>query len=200
MPPRAGCRSAATPRCGEVAVVGELRHQRSGELATAARAPDQGPSPAAHLPSFSPPGRARCPMQVTSMQPWFGQLPWHGGPSLSITMWPSSAPRSDRAAIRRSAEDQPTADPGPDRHHHDLAGANGGAGSMLGEGRHVAVVVDEHRQSEPFSHHIAKTNVLQRKVDGTTAMPVRRSISDGIPNPTAAISEPALLSSSSTAS
>ena len=31
------------------------------------------------------------PEATASRQPQFGQLPWHGGPSMSTTMWPSSA-------------------------------------------------------------------------------------------------------------
>src|SRR5436190_4183586 len=39
------------------------------------------------------PSRASaCPDAKISTQPWFGQLPWHGGPFSSITTWPSSAP------------------------------------------------------------------------------------------------------------
>ena len=32
------------------------------------------------------------PEASASTQPWFGQLPWQGGPSAWITTWPSSAP------------------------------------------------------------------------------------------------------------
>ena len=32
------------------------------------------------------------PEDTDSRQPQFGQLPWHGRPFISTTMWPSSAP------------------------------------------------------------------------------------------------------------
>ena len=32
------------------------------------------------------------PEATDSRQPRLGQLPWHGRPSMSTTMWPSSAP------------------------------------------------------------------------------------------------------------
>ena len=32
------------------------------------------------------------PEATDSRQPQFGQLPWHGRPLISTTMWPSSAP------------------------------------------------------------------------------------------------------------
>ena len=52
--------------------------------------------------------------------------------------------RADAAAIELAPEDQPTADPGPDRQQHDLAGAPRGARPMLRQRRHVAVVIDEY--------------------------------------------------------
>ena len=106
------------------------------------------------------------PEAIASTQPWFGQLPWHGGPFRSITMCPSSPAGPDRAAVELAAQDQPAADAGADREHHGLAATARRAGAMLGQRREVGVVVDEHRQAEPLGHHVGEHDVLEREVHG----------------------------------
>ena len=69
------------------------------------------------------------------------------------------------AAVQLAAEDQPAADAGPDRHDDDLAGADGGAGAMLGERCQIRVVVDEHRDPEPLGHHVSERDVIELEVD-----------------------------------
>ena len=61
--------------------------------------------------------RARGPETSASRQPWFGQLPGHGGPSASMTMWPSSpaAPVAPRTSA--PVDEHPAADAGADREH-----------------------------------------------------------------------------------
>ena len=61
------------------------------------------------------------PEAITSRQPRFGQLPWHGGPSMSTTMWPSSAPAPIAAALQPPAQHEAAADAGAEREHHDVA-------------------------------------------------------------------------------
>ena len=119
---------------------------------------------------------------------------------MSITMCPSSAPAPCAATVQPAVEDQPAADTGADRHDDDLVRADGGARSVLGERCEVPVIVDEHGESEPFGHDRPERKVGEVKVDGDDRFPVRESISDGIPKPTAATSAPAFLRSSSIAS
>ena len=45
-----------------------------------------------------------------------------------------------------------------------VRGAPGRAGALLGQGGVVAVVVNEHGQSEPLGHHVGKGDVGQRRV------------------------------------
>ena len=49
------------------------------------------------------------PDAITSRQPRLGQLPWHGGPSMSMTMCPSSAP----APIQPRCNCPPSTSPPP---------------------------------------------------------------------------------------
>ncbi len=63
------------------------------------------------------------PDAMTSRQPRLGQLPWHGGPSMSIDHVAELAARADPSALEPAAEHQPAADPGPDREHHDVVDA-----------------------------------------------------------------------------
>ena len=99
---RAPPRSRAVPSISSP--VGERLGQRRVRLALG-RAP--APRRASAVPEAS-----------ASTQPWFGQLPWQGGPSTSITTWPSSAPAPVEPAVDLAAEDQAAADPGADRQHH----------------------------------------------------------------------------------
>ena len=84
---------------------------------------------------------------------------------MSITRWPSSAARADRAAVELVAQDQPAADAGADGQHHRLAGPARRAGAVLGQRGQVGVVVDEHRQAEALGHHVREPDVPEREVD-----------------------------------
>ena len=70
-----------------------------------------------------------------------------------------------RAAVDLAVEDQAAADPGPDRQHHRVVGAAGGAEEMLGEGGDVGVVVDEDRQPGALADELADRQVVDRQVD-----------------------------------
>ena len=70
-----------------------------------------------------------------------------------------------RAAVDLAVEDQAAADSGPDRQHHRVVGAAGGAVEVLGEGGDVGVVVDEDRQPGPFADQLADRQVVDREVD-----------------------------------
>ncbi len=164
--PRADQRDRLARRL--VPVVGELGHERPGSSRPSASARAEPGVRAARRPAAWPRAPAPVPEANASTQPRLGQLPWHGGPSNSITMCPSSPATPIAPAVELAAEDQAAADPGPERHHDRLAGALGGAGAVLGDGGRVAVVVDEHRQPEPLGHHVGEGDVGERQVDATT--------------------------------
>ena len=56
-----------------------------GPSASAFPRAESGSRSAASLPAFA----IAVPEASASTQPWFGQLPWQGGPSSSISMCPS---------------------------------------------------------------------------------------------------------------
>ncbi len=72
---------------------------------------------------------------------------------------------ASRPPIEPTVEDEPAGDPGPEGEHDRVRGAARGAGAMLGQGRVIAVVVNEHGQSEPFGHDVGEGDVDQRSVD-----------------------------------
>jgi len=73
--------------------------------------------------------------------------------------------RTDPTAVELAAQDQPAADPGADRHDHRFVRPARGAGAVLGERRHVGVVVDEHGQTEPLGHDRAERDVGKWEID-----------------------------------
>ena len=76
-----------------------------------------------------------------------------------------------RAAVELAAEDQPAADPGPDRQHDHVGASRAGAEAVLGERRDVGVVVDEDRQPEALADQVADRDVDDRQVDGADRDP-----------------------------
>ena len=88
------------------------------------------------------------PEQYDSTWPRPVQAPWHGSPSSTITMWPSSA----QAAVEPAAGHDAAADAGAERQQHELAHALARADAVLGQRGRARVVVDGHRQAEPFAH------------------------------------------------
>ena len=75
-----------------IAVVGELGDERPGQLAALLERAAERACRAAARPRSDASRTSAEPEAMTSRQPRFGQLPWHGGPSMSMTMCPSSAP------------------------------------------------------------------------------------------------------------
>ncbi len=108
-----------------VAGPGELGDEaavdRRPPFAAARARPESGAAAAARSASR----RSAVPDAIDSMQPWLGQLPWQGGPSMSTTTCPSSAAGPVGAAVGLAAEDQPAADAGADRQQHDVHGRRG---------------------------------------------------------------------------
>jgi hypothetical protein len=78
---------------------------------------------------------------------------------------PELTRRAERAPIDLAADDHPAPDPGADRQHERVLSAHGGPEAVLGEGRAVGVVVDEHRQVEFRRHQVADRHVDERQVD-----------------------------------
>ena len=73
--------------------------------------------------------------------------------------------RADPAAVQLAAQDQPAADPRADRHDHRLARSARSAGPVLGERRHVGVVIDEYGQPQPLGHDRAERDVGEWEID-----------------------------------
>ena len=72
-----------------VAVVGQLGDEGPGSAWPSAERPASAGLRALGGDPRRLPGQRRA-RRHASMQPWLGQLPWQRGPSMSITMWPSS--------------------------------------------------------------------------------------------------------------
>src|SRR5205823_1196881 len=90
---------------------------------------------------------------------------------------------ADCTAVDLAAEDQPTANPGPDRHHDRFADSAGGAGPVLGDGRQIAVVIDEYGQIQALGHNVRERNVGQGEVDGDDRDPAALIDLGGDPEP-----------------
>ena len=87
-----------------------------------------------------------------------------GQPILGDHHVPELRSRADRAADDTSLDQQPTANAGAQRQQHCVRRAMGGAPAPLGEHRRVAVVVDEHWQSQTLRHEVADRDVFDREV------------------------------------
>ena len=150
--------------------------------ARAVRASAAGPKAARAAASL--PSRTRTPRGG----PRPVQVPWHGRPSSSMTMCPSSAPAR---AVELPAEDHAAADAGAEREHDHRARARAGADAPLGEGGRVRVVVDADRQPEPLAR--IEPVEVRRRASGMLTEPSARARAlvdacDGTPIPTAATS------------
>ena len=183
-----------TPSCGRcldraardrVAVVGELGHERAGELqARGQRAAQRR----LRLPRARASGASRTsaePEATASRHRGSGSCPGTGGPSASTTMWPSSppAPCEPRYTRRRGSSRRRCRCPSvsittfaPPRR----------AEPVLGQHRAGRVVVHHHRQAEALGHESRERQV--RRSAGASSRPRcrRASIVHGMPNPTAA--------------
>ena len=71
------------------------------------------------------------------------------------------------AAEGLAAGDDPAADAGPEREHHEVVLASAGARPPLADRGRVRVVVEPDRNAEPLVHAVAQRRVLERQVDAT---------------------------------
>ena len=69
------------------------------------------------------------------------------------------------AAKGLAAGDDPAADAGPEREHHEVVLAATGAGPPLADRGRVRVVVEPDRDAEALVHAVAQRRVLERQVD-----------------------------------
>ena len=155
---------------GLVAVVGQLGHERPGQLAALGQRPaEPGVRALARQPQRL--ARQRRARGQRLDAPVVGAVALAGRAVLVDHHVAELAGRADRAAVQLAAEDQPAADPGADRQQHRLVGAPRGARAVLGQRGQVGVVVDEHRQPEPLGHDRAERDVGERQIDGDDAAP-----------------------------
>ena len=141
----------------------------------------------------SPSAPMAWPDTSASRQPWFGQLPGHGGPSASTMMWPSSAAAPRRPYTRRPSTSRPPPMPVPSVSMIALLAPARLAQPPLGQQRRVAVVVDGHRQAEALGEHVAHRHPVQRQVVGVerdAASPDRRDTGCRAPPPAPARTPP----------
>jgi hypothetical protein len=79
---------------------------------------------------------------------------------------PELCPCPHKAPVGRAVEDQPAADPGPEREHDHVARAMARTDAPLGDCGCVPVVVDAHRERETLVHPVTEVEVGQRDVRG----------------------------------
>jgi hypothetical protein len=68
------------------------------------------------------------------------------------------------APVQAPPEDEATADTSAERDHHAVVDALRGAVAMLGDDRHVGVVVDHHGQAQALAHQVLEPHVVDREV------------------------------------
>ncbi len=73
--------------------------------------------------------------------------------------------RASGTAIDLTVDDQPAADPRPDRQEDGVSRASRGAPPVFGESGGVRVVVEHDRDSEPLGHDVPDRDVDDRQVD-----------------------------------
>src|SRR4051794_5346431 len=73
--------------------------------------------------------------------------------------------RAGGPAVHLPVEDQPAADAGSERQHHEVIRAAAGAEAPFGLRRGVRVVVDRYGQAEPVAHSPAQVELAERDVD-----------------------------------
>ena len=91
--------------------------------------------------------------------------PWHGRPAVDDHDVAELRAHAVPAAEGRAAGDDPAADAGPEREHHEVVLASPGAGPPLADRGRVRVVVEPDRKPEPLVHPVAQRRVLERQVD-----------------------------------
>ena len=80
------------PRATGSPAVRELGDQRPGQLAALLERVARARCPGRRATASDASRTSAEPDATDSRQPQFGQLPWHGRPFISTTMWPISAP------------------------------------------------------------------------------------------------------------
>ena len=91
------------------------------------------------------------------------------------------------AAKELAAEDDAAADARAEREQHEVARAAAGAEPELGERRAARVVLDPTGRPSRCCSSVAERHVASGMLTAPSAMPVRWSIRDGMPKPTASI-------------
>ena len=141
------------------------------------------------------------PDATDSRQPQFGQLPWHGRPVDLDHHVPHLGAAADPAAVDLAAQQQPAADPGPEREQHDLGRALRDAERAP---RTAMWQLASLSTTTGMPSRSAITSPNAMSLSGTltawTAIPVRESNVHGMPKPTASIGAPTAVRISSTAS
>ncbi len=78
---------------------------------------------------------------------------------------------ADRAAIEAAVEDEPAADPRPEREHDHVLAPAARSVAVLRERSGVRVVLDRRRKAEPLGEAPAEVDVVERDVDGRDGAP-----------------------------
>ena len=126
--------------------------------------------------------RPRCPEQYASTCPRPEHAPWHGSPSSTITMWPSSVYARKSLPARHDA----AADAGAESEREQVRRAPARAELELGVGGAAGVVLHLDRQPEALLHLVGEAHVADRDVDRAERSPCAWSMRDGMPKPSAA--------------
>ena len=173
--------AAASPSCASSVTSGPT----SGCPSASARPrPECGRSRATRVASRA----SAVPDAIASMQPWFGQLPWQGGPFSSITMWPSSAAEPIAPWYSSSRRISPPPIPVPIVSSTTSLQPRAAPARCSASAAMFASL--STNTGSPRRSAITSPNAMSAsaRLIATTAIPVRWSISDGIPKPTAATS------------
>ena len=140
-----------------VAVVRELGHERTGELAPVGKRsaePGVGALAARHA---EPPAQAPSPTRATRRSRGWGSCPGRAARPYRSRRGRAHRPRRSPPRYSSPRRISPPPIPVPIVSIDGLARAARGAGAVLGERRHVGVVVDEHRQPQPLGHDRRRT-------------------------------------------
>ena len=92
---------------------------------------------------------------------------------------------AERAAVELAVQDEPAADPGAERQHDHVPRPPPRAQTVLGDRGGVRVVLERDREPERSREPVAEVDAGERDVDGGAARPVRWSMSEGTPIPSA---------------
>ena len=146
-PRRAAGRSSPGRRSRSDRRPGRARSRGARPRRRPRRQPAPAPTPGTRPTANSASMRSAVPEAIDSMQPWLGQFPWQGGPSMSTTTCPSSAaaPREPRNGLPPRIRPPPI--PVPIVSRTTLLGPARRAPAELRDRGGVAVVVERDRQA-----------------------------------------------------